>query len=115
MRHAGGSLRELQESIAADAIEVEKCMKDKQLGNTDHSGSFPYLLRLPAVLRITGLGRSTLYRLISEGAFPPPVKLARRASAWRQEEVQWWASARAPAAHRPGPESLSNGRRQGPF
>ena len=77
-------------------------MKDKQLGNADHPGSVPYLLRLPAVLRTTGLGRSTLYRLISERAFPPPVKLARRAVAWRQEEVQRWASARAPAAHRQG-------------
>ena len=62
-------------------------MKDKQLGSADDLGSVPYLLRLPAVLRLTGLGRSTLYRLISEGAFPPPVKLAKRASAWRQEEV----------------------------
>ena len=79
-------------------------MKDKQLGNFDHLGSVPYLLRLPAVLRTTGLGRSTLYRLISERAFPPPVKLAKRAVAWRQEEVQQWAGARAPAAHRQGPE-----------
>lgn len=74
-------------------------MKDKQLSNADPLGSVPYLLRLPAVLRTTGLGRSTLYRLISERAFPPPVKLAKRAVAWRQEEVQRWASARAPAAH----------------
>ena len=78
-------------------------MKDKQLDSADHPGSVPYLLRLPAVLRTTGLGRSTLYRLISERAFPPPVKLARRAVAWRQDEVQKWASARAPAAHRQDP------------
>lgn len=77
-------------------------MKDKQLGNADHPGSVPYLLRLPAVLRTTGLGRSTLYRLISERAFPSPVKLSRRAVGWRQEEVQRWASARTPAAHRQG-------------
>jgi len=77
-------------------------MKDKQLGTADHPEPVPYLLRLPAVLRTTGLGRSTLYRLISERAFPPPVKLARRAVAWRQEEVHRWASARAPAAHRQG-------------
>jgi prophage regulatory protein len=83
-----------------DPSTAERPMKDKQLGNFDHLGSVPYLLRLPAVLRTTGLGRSTLYRLISERAFPPPVKLARRAVAWRQEEVQRWASARAPAAHR---------------
>lgn len=77
---------------------LEKHMNDKQLGNTEHLGSVPYLLRLPAVLRTTGLGRSTLYRLISEQAFPPPVKLAKRAVAWRQEEVQRWAKARVPTA-----------------
>ena len=102
IRRGAEPLPELQESIAADALAVEKRMKDKQLGNADHPGSVPYLLRLPAVLRTTGLGRSTLYRLISERAFPPPVKLARRAVAWRQEEVQRWASARVPAAHRQG-------------
>jgi predicted DNA-binding transcriptional regulator AlpA len=52
-------------------------MKDKQLGSVDHLGSVPYLLRLPAVLRTTGLGRSTLYRLISERAFPPPVNACK--------------------------------------
>ena len=79
-------------------------MNDKQLGNAEHGGAVPYLLRLPAVLRTTGLGRSTLYRLIAERAFPQPVKLSKRAVAWRQEEVQTWATARLPAAHRQGPE-----------
>lgn len=100
IRRGAESLLELQESIAADAFAVEERMKEKQLGTADHPGSIPYLLRLPAVLRTTGLGRSTLYRLISEQAFPAPVKLAKRAVAWRQEEVQQWAGARAPAAHR---------------
>jgi prophage regulatory protein len=104
IRHGAESFPELQRSIADNAIAVEKRMKDKQLGSADHPGSVPYLLRLPAVLRTTGLGRSTLYRLISERAFPPPVKLAKRAVAWRQEEVQQWAGARARAAHRQGPE-----------
>ena len=54
-------------------------MKDKQLGNAGDPVLVPYLLRLPAVLRTSGLGRSTLYRLIAEEALPPPVKLAERA------------------------------------
>ena len=29
------------------------------------------LARLPIVLRVTGLGRSTIYRLIADGTFPP--------------------------------------------
>lgn len=42
------------------------------------------LLRLPEVLELTKLGRSTLYRLMSDGQFPAPIKLSARAVAWRQ-------------------------------
>jgi len=90
-------------------------MKDKQLGSADNLGSVPYLLRLPAVLRTTGLGRSTLYRLIFERAFPPPVKLAKRAVAWRQEEVQQWGRRKSACGASAGSGNLSNRRRQGSF
>lgn len=33
------------------------------------------LVRLPGVIRMTGLGRSTIYRLMAERKFPAPVKL----------------------------------------
>ena len=43
----------------------------------DHSDDvgrpMPYLLRLPVVLQVTGLGRSTLYKMVAEDAFPAPV------------------------------------------
>jgi prophage regulatory protein len=52
------------------------------------------LLRLPAVLLATGLTRSTVYRMIAEHTFPAPVKLAKRAVAWRHEDVRQWTSAR---------------------
>ncbi|WP_246139627.1 helix-turn-helix transcriptional regulator [Parahaliea aestuarii] len=41
----------------------------------------------------TGLKQSRLYELVSEGAFPPPVKLGR-ASAWVSTEVQQWIADR---------------------
>ena len=41
------------------------------------------LARLPTVLRATGLGRSTIKRLIAAGFFPSPVRLGRHAVAWR--------------------------------
>ena len=40
------------------------------------------LLRLPNVMRLTGLARSTIYKLIAAGEFPAPRKLTRRAVAW---------------------------------
>jgi prophage regulatory protein len=55
------------------------------------------LLRLPAVLAMTGLGRSTLYRLIQQGKFPKPIHPLGhpRLAAWRLSDVQAWINARA--------------------
>jgi prophage regulatory protein len=54
-------------------------------------------LRLPSVLRRTGLGRSTIYRLMSERSFPAPVKLSGRAVGWRIADVDRWSETRPTA------------------
>ena len=51
-------------------------------------------LRLPAVLKITGLSRSTLYRMVAEHTFPAPVRLAKRAVGWRHDDVRQWTIGR---------------------
>lgn len=56
------------------------------------------VLRLPEVTKLTGLSRSSIYRLESLGLFPGRVKLSESASAWRAEEVQEWISNRPRAA-----------------
>ncbi|MEO6714261.1 MAG: AlpA family phage regulatory protein [Mycobacteriales bacterium] len=61
-------------------------------------GPIPPLLRLPAVLEATGLGRSTVYKMIAEHQFPAPVKLAKRAVAWRDDDVRRWTSGRPSTA-----------------
>jgi prophage regulatory protein len=53
------------------------------------------LARLPTVLRITGLGRSTNYRWVASGSFPPPVRLGPRAVAWRWSDLDEWTRSRA--------------------
>ena len=52
------------------------------------------LERLPQVKARTGLSRSEIYRRISIGDFPAPVKLGQRASAWSKHEVDAWISQR---------------------
>lgn len=52
------------------------------------------LLRLPAVIALTGLGRDSIYRLGHAGRFPRPRKLSERASAWREDEIQEWIESR---------------------
>jgi len=60
-------------------------------------GAPPILLRLPMVMRITGLARSTIYKLIAQNQFPAPIKLSKRAVAWLQSEIEGWVSSRVRA------------------
>jgi prophage regulatory protein len=56
-------------------------------------------LRIAGVMRMTGLGRSTIYRLMAEDKFPPPVRLAKRAVAWRRIDLEQWSAERPLASH----------------
>jgi prophage regulatory protein len=56
-------------------------------------------LRLPRVKQRTGLGRSTIYRLMSLGQFPSAVKLAHRAVGWHEADIDAWLAARPKAPH----------------
>ena len=57
------------------------------------------LARLPTVLKMTGLGRSTIYRWIADGSFPPPVRLGPRAVAWRWSDLDEWTRSRSTTHH----------------
>ncbi|QLQ01164.1 MAG: AlpA family phage regulatory protein [Burkholderiaceae bacterium] len=52
-----------------------------------------------AVMKITGLGRSTIYRLMASHEFPNPVRLAPRAVAWRRVDIDSWSQTRPTVAH----------------
>ena len=51
-------------------------------------------LRLQDVLKRSGLSRSTCYELISQGKFPKPVKIGKRAIAFPEAEYEAWAAER---------------------
>lgn len=59
----------------------------------------PVFLRMPTVMRMTGLGRSTIYRLIADQKFPSPVRLGPRAVAWRRSDLDRWSEARPDVIH----------------
>lgn len=48
------------------------------------------LIRLPEVMSRVGLGRSTIYRWISEEKFPKPVQLGGHAVAWAETDIDAW-------------------------
>ena len=48
------------------------------------------ILRLPEVIKFTGLSRTTLYRRIAGGDFPRPVALGPRAVGFRESDIIEW-------------------------
>lgn len=51
-------------------------------------------LRLPEVLRRTGLSRTALYEQIRHKTFPKPIQIAKRSVAWTDEDVNRWCNER---------------------
>ncbi len=45
-------------------------------------------LRLTQVLKLIPVSKSTWYRGMKLGIYPPPVKLGLRASGWKLEEIK---------------------------
>jgi len=52
------------------------------------------LLRLPAVIAIVGMGKSSVYEGVKNGTFPAPIKLSRRAVCWPESHIAAWVSER---------------------
>jgi prophage regulatory protein len=63
----------------------------------------PTFPRLNEVIRLTGLARSTVYRLMAANSFPAPCRLGARAVGWRHTDVAQWRATRPSArvARRP--------------
>lgn len=57
------------------------------------------LLKLTDVTKATGLGRSTIYRKISENTFPPPLQLSPGCVRWDADHLQAWRDALPMAAN----------------
>lgn len=69
---------------------------DDTIGHMPGEMSPERLLRLKEVRSLTGLGNSTLYRLISQGRFPKQLHpLGNKIAAWRASEVHAWIAERA--------------------
>ena len=50
------------------------------------------IYRLQEVKKVTGLGRTSIYRKMADGTFPQGVKLGARATGWRVSEVEAWVA-----------------------
>jgi prophage regulatory protein len=52
------------------------------------------IMRLPEVEAATGEKRSTIYKRLSQGEFPKPVKLGAKSIGWVEEEIAAYNEAR---------------------
>ena len=57
------------------------------------------IVRFKTVLARTGLSRSTIYRKIAEGTFPPQIKISTNGAGWRESDIDRWVA--DPVAWRP--------------
>lgn len=48
------------------------------------------ILRLAEVKRLTGLGRTSIYRMMADGVFPRSVAVGSRAVGWMVGDIRAW-------------------------
>lgn len=63
-------------------------------GNTSPPEQRTMFARMPSVVHFTGLGRSTIYRMIAAKEFPGQVKIGPRAVGWRWSDLDAWSESR---------------------
>ena len=75
----------LRKAVEADAIPVK-----------EPEFAFDFALRTKQVAQALGVGRSTLYKMVTEGSFPKPQKIGPRISFWRTSVVNDWLNQQKP-------------------
>ena len=75
--------------------------------SSDRQGSPAHdrVLSWRAVREMTGLSRTTAWRLQRSGAFPRPVRLSPGRVGWREGEIAAWTAGLEPRAAAPAPTS----------
>jgi predicted DNA-binding transcriptional regulator AlpA len=64
---------------------------------TLHLNRQNWIARLPDVIEMTGLARSTILKLVKSGQFPQPLQLSPRTVGWRVAAVEKWLADRPTA------------------
>ncbi|WP_445425212.1 helix-turn-helix transcriptional regulator [Alishewanella sp. HL-SH06] len=52
------------------------------------------LIRLPEVLKMVPVGKTTWYSMVNRNEAPAPISLGARAVAWDREEIESWIRAK---------------------
>jgi prophage regulatory protein len=95
---AAGEIRRLRRDIDRLSRKQEARRIESELGQAEASSNMRIdpalnaqrLLRLSEVSTMIGLGRSSIYRYVSEGRFPAPVNVGYRSVRWKLADVLAW-------------------------
>lgn len=52
------------------------------------------ILRLPEVMKRTGLSRSSIYAYMADNLFPNSVNIGKRSVGWRESDIEAWIAKR---------------------
>ena len=63
------------------------------------------VLRVPAVIKLTGLSRTTIFRKVRAGTFVAPLDLGNGHIGWRETQILAWQRAQPGASQAPEPEA----------
>jgi prophage regulatory protein len=69
------------------------CLGSEAVRNSQQEAARPCanrIIRLKTVLDRTGLSRSTIYRKIAEGTFPPQIRISVNGSGWHESDINRW-------------------------
>src|SRR5688572_24145657 len=93
IREDSRSLSELQHDLSAALRELWPLVHPRESAPAPTS-SAPHMLRVAEVAKRVGLARSSVWRMVKDGLFPPPRRLSERAVGWPSGEVESWLSSR---------------------
>jgi prophage regulatory protein len=60
----------------------------------DQQTNPPRIIRLPEVVKRTGLPRASIYHKMAKLSFPKPIALSARSRGWIESEVEAWIDER---------------------
>jgi prophage regulatory protein len=70
-------------------IEREQNMQARTVSQKTELTRF---IKMPKVLELTQMGRTTLWRLVKNGKFPKPIHIGPNSVAWREGDYEAWAA-----------------------
>jgi len=89
-----GKARPFTGAPFAEAMKVFLNKRHPSSGQYEDVIMKPRFIRIAEVLERTGLGRSTIYKYMAAGTFPPRVSVGGRSVSWLESEIDGWMLAK---------------------